>query len=168
QVTKDNWTYGVYNQFPGKYGTVSEADKKAMRLAEPHPIDNNVKTQAAAEAYSKVLNFAGASLVRDAVDIRILENVKNKTYTAHGSSGDKYSRFGIIDNAMDVGGWPELKTLPAPADTDKDGMPDDWEIANGLDPEKADANGRDLSTGYDNIEVYINSLVKDITEQQLK
>jgi hypothetical protein len=45
-------------------------------------------------------------------------------------------------------------------------MPDDWEKANGLDPEKDDANARNLSTAYDNIEVYINSLVKEITNKQ--
>jgi hypothetical protein len=167
-VTNDNWTYGVYNQFHSSYGTVSEADKIAMRMTEPHPINNNVKTQTAEAAYQKVLDFAGASLVRDAVDVRILGHVKNKTYTAHGSSGDQYSRFGIIDTQSDVGGWPVLNTLPALLDTDKDGMPDAWETAKKLDPKVANAAGYDLSTGYTNIEVYINSLVKDITANQLK
>ncbi len=166
--TNDNWTYGVYNQFHSNYGTVSEADKIAMRMTEPHPTNNNVKTQTAELAYQKVLDFAGASLKRDAVDERIIKNVKEKSYTANGSSGDQYSRFGIIDKASDVNGWPFLSTLPAPADSDNDGMPDEWETANKLDPKKANANGRDLSTAYDNIEVYINSLVKDITTNQLK
>jgi hypothetical protein len=31
---------------------------------------------------------------------------------------------------------------------------------------KAQANGNDLSTGYDNVEVYINSLVADIVAKQ--
>lgn len=166
--TNDNWTYGVYNQFHSSYGTVSEADKIAMRMKEPHPTSNNVKTQTAELAYQKVLDFAGASLKRDAVDIRILGDVKNKTFYKNGSSGDQYSVKGIIDKASDVDGWPFLSTQPAPVDSDNDGMPDDWEIANKLDPKKANANGRDLSTGYDNIEVYMNSLVKDITTNQLK
>ena len=51
-------------------------------------------------------------------------------------------------------------------DSDNDGMPDAWEIANKLDPNVANANGRELSTAYDNIEVYFNSLVKSITENQ--
>jgi hypothetical protein len=67
-----------------------------------------------------------------------------------------------------VGGWPSLASLPAPADTDEDGMPDDWEVAMKLDPNKAQINSRDLSTAYDNIEVYINSLVEYITEEQVK
>jgi len=47
-------------------------------------------------------------------------------------------------------------------------MPDEWETANGLNPNKYDASGRDLSTAYDNIEVYINSLVEIITNAQNK
>ncbi|RYZ13758.1 MAG: pectate lyase, partial [Sphingobacteriales bacterium] len=92
----------------------------------------------------------------------------DKSYTAHGSSGDASSRLGVIDSAGDVGGWPTLSSIPAPLDTDGDGMPDSWEIAKGLDPKKANANQKDLSTAYDNIEVYINSLVNEITVNQVK
>lgn len=159
QVTADNWTYGVYNQFHHSYGEVSEEDKIAMQIGTPHDNEGNVETHTAQDAYEKVLAHAGASLKRDAVDARIVDDVRNRTYTAHGSSGDQNSRFGIIDSPQDVGGWPELKSASAPTDSDGDGMPDDWEIANNLDPNKPDANGRDLSTAYDNIEMYVNSLV---------
>jgi hypothetical protein len=164
--TNDNWNYGVYNQIHAQYGTVSIQDKEAMRLTSPHHIGNNVVTHTAEMAYQKVLDIAGASLKRDAVDERIILHVTNKTYTAHGSSGDLLSRFGIIDRPADVGGWPLLKTLPALKDTDNDGMPDDWEISKKLDPNKANANGRDLSSAYDNIEVYLHELVKNIIEKQ--
>jgi hypothetical protein len=64
---------------------------------------------------------------------------------------------GIIDDEAQVGGWPTLNTLPPPADTDHDGMPDAWEAALCLDPgDAADAN-RDRD-GYTNIEEYINWL----------
>ncbi len=164
-ATNDNWAYGVYNQFHSSYGAVSEADKAAMRLSQLHAMNDNVVTYDAARAYQQVVNYTGASLVRDAVDIRILDNVKNKAFTSNGSNG---SENGIIDTQSDVGGWPELKSLPAPKDTDGDGMPDDWEIANKLDSNKANANGKDLSTRYDNIEVYLNSLVISVTENQNK
>ena len=159
-VTHDNWTYGVWNQFFHSYGEVPEEDKIAMRIDTPHDHEDNVETHTPQKAYDKVLEHAGASLKRDAVDIRVIDDVKNGTYTAHGSSGDQYSRFGIIDSPHDVGGWPVLNTEAAPLDSDGDGMPDDWEIANNLDPDTPNANGRDLSTAYDNIEVYINSLVE--------
>ncbi|MDA3614782.1 pectate lyase family protein [Polluticaenibacter yanchengensis] len=164
-ATNDNWTYGVYNQFHSSYGTVSEADKAKMRLSAPHNINNNTITYDAAKAYEQVIAYTGASLVRDAVDLRIIENVKNKNFSFAGSNG---SKNGIIDTQSDVGGWPELKSLPALKDTDGDGMPDDWETAKGLNPKVANASGRNLSTGYDNIEVYINSLVQQIITNQVK
>lgn len=162
-VTEDNWTYGVYNQFHSSYGTVSDSDKAAMRLEEPHDINNNVTTHTANTAYNKILAIGGASLSRDAVDERIVENVKNATYSFEGSLG---STNGIIDSQADVGGWPELATVQAPQDTSGDGMPDAWKLAMGLDPNAKEANGRDLSTAYDNVEVYINSLVNEITSKQ--
>jgi pectate lyase len=161
--TNDNWTYGVYNQFHGSYGIVSEADKAAMRRATPHPINNNVSTHTALDAYNKVLAWVGASLKRDAVDLRVLDNVQKKSFSFPGSKG---STNGIIDSQADVGGWPELQSTTAPVDTDNDGMPDAWEIAMKLDPTKPQANGKNLSTGYDNVEVYLNSLVKQIMDGQ--
>ncbi|MEZ4829888.1 MAG: pectate lyase [Bacteroidia bacterium] len=162
-ATNDNWNHGVYNQFSSSYGTVSQADKDAMRMEQPHPINGNVTTHDAQTAYQKVLEIVGASLVRDAVDTRIITQVADKTFTATGSNG---SDKGIIDSQEDVGGWPELVSKEAPADASSDGMPDDWKREMKLDPSKAQANGRNLSTAYDNVEVYINSLVKDIVEKQ--
>jgi hypothetical protein len=163
RATADNWAYGVYNQFHGSYGTVSEADKVALRKTEPHPIDDNVTTHSAMVAYEKVLSLAGASLKRDAVDDRIVDNVRNGTFTYPGSNG---STNGIIDSQADVGGWPALASDQAPVSTAGDGIPDEWKAARHLDPAKAMANGKDLSTAYDNIEVYINNLVEDITTKQ--
>lgn len=165
RATDDNWTYGVYNQFHGSYGTVSDADKSAMRMNAPFPIDNNIATQTALAAYDKVLDYSGAVLKRDAVDTRTVSHTRNKTFYKPGSNG---SNNGIIDTQSDVDGWPALQSLPAPVDSDADGMPDDWEKAKGLDAKVANANGRNLSTGYDNIEVYINDLVASITVNQVK
>jgi len=157
--TTDNWTNGVANQFHSSYGAVSEAEKAAIKQANPHFINNNVITHTAQEAYQKVLTYVGASYKRDAVDTRILDNVRNTTFTAKGSKG---STNGIIDSQQDVGGWPELTSATPPVDTDKDGMPDNWEKEKKLNPAKANANGKNLSTAYDNVEVYMNSLVSQV------
>lgn len=159
RASEDNWTYGVYNQFHSSYGEVSEADKETMRQEEPHSTEGNVTTHSAGEAFDLVLDFGGASLVRDAVDVRIVGEVKNGTYTYTGSNG---SRLGIIDTQEDVGGWPALQMKEAPMDTSGDGMPDEWKTERGLDPELNQATGHHLSTGYDNVEVYLNSLVADV------
>jgi hypothetical protein len=82
------------------------------------------------------------------------------------SDGDALDRAGggkgIIDSQQAVGGWPELRSAPAPIDSDHDGMPDDWERKHGLDPnDPADGASVANGDGYTNLEDYLNSLTKD-------
>ena len=155
-VISDNWTGGV-DYDSGITKALAQRTTPFEVLAIPE--------HTAEQAYAKVLEYVGASLKRDAIDTRITGEVKDGTATFNGSvSGLR----GIIDKQGDVGGWPTLVQATPLLDTDGDGMPDAWEIANKLDHTKANANARDLSTGYDNIEVYMNNLVKDITENQYK
>lgn len=162
-VTNYNWTYGVYNQFHSSYGTVSANDKESMKSNTPHNINNNVTTHTAEIAYERVLEYGGANLFRDAIDTRIIDNVKNKSYSFEGSKG---GTKGIIDSQNDVGGWSELKSNTPLLDTDNDGMPDVWEIENKLNPNVKNANKKELSTAYDNIEVYLNSIVSNVNNGQ--
>ncbi|WP_281632480.1 pectate lyase family protein [Flavobacterium luteolum] len=165
QTTKDNWTYGVFNQFSPGYGAVSDADKKAIKQNTPHKA-LPVTTHTAQKAYDLVLQYAGASLIRDAVDIRIINDVKSGNVTI--KDGGNGSKNGMIDTQNAVGGWPNLASGITLKDTDNDGMPDEWEKSNGLHPVKNDANGHNLSKIYDNIEVYLNSIIAKQTEEQLK
>jgi len=56
-----------------------------------------------------------------------------------------------------VGGWPELASLPAPRDSDDDGMPDGWEEKFGLDPYAAADTVLDTDgDGYTDVEEYLN------------
>ncbi len=108
-----------------------------------------VTTTSSAQAKTDVLGEAGASFPsRDIVDTRVINDVLNGT----GS---------IIDNTSDLADpWPTLSSLPAPTDTDHDGMPDAWETANGLNlGNAADRNDYDLHLDYTNLEVYLNSLL---------
>lgn len=162
EVTADNWNLGVFNQMKSSYN-LTDADKNSIKINQPHDIQNNLKTDSPKEAYEKILKIGGASLVRDAVDLRVLKDMKKGTFTYEGSPGGKN---GIIDSQNDVGGFPNLKMGKIPLDSDNDGMLDAWEIKHNLNPKKSDANGRDLDKNYDNIEVYMNDLVKKITEKQ--
>ena len=119
-----------------------------------------VSTRSAAEAYAYVLANAGARLpALDAVDKRLLDEVKTGTASYGATYGG--GRRGIIDSQNDVGGWPKLESGPALIDTDKDGMPDAWETANGLNPQNAaDAFNYDTADGYLNIEKYIGMAPK--------
>ncbi|MCC9168502.1 pectate lyase family protein [Pontibacter harenae] len=113
-----------------------------------------VREQSAKEAYELVLAHAGASYRRDKVDERVLQYVREN----NPSSGE--NKNGIIDSQEDVGGWPELKSAPAPEDKDQDGMPDEWERQHKLNPSSADdATAYTLDKQYTNIEVYLNGLV---------
>jgi hypothetical protein len=104
-------------------------------------------TEAADVAFRAVLDHAGASLARDSVDRRIISQV-----TARSGR--------IIDEVSDVGGWPDHLSLPAPPDSDGDGMPDDWETRFGLDPDDSSDGSLDPDgDGYTNLEDYLNGLV---------
>jgi len=83
--------------------------------------------------------------VRDAVDARIVEEVR-------ASAG------AIIDTQWDVGGWPEYRSAPPPADGDRDGMPDRWERGHSLNPQDPADGSQDLDgDGYTNVEEYLNA-----------
>lgn len=120
----------------------------------PAGIDNAVEIDDPLVAWDKVLKDAGASLKRDSVDTRIVREVKRGI----SHYGDK----GIINLQDQVGGWPELKSGEAPADSDHDGMPDYWENNNNLNPrDYSDRNKHDLDKDYTNIEYYLIKLVSN-------
>lgn len=57
--------------------------------------------------------------------------------------------------------WPAYRSERPPADTDRDGMPDAWEKAHGLNPtDSSDASGDRDADGYTNLEEYLNALAK--------
>lgn len=119
-----------------------------------------ITTHSAEDAFEAVLGYAGASYFRDAIDERIVEETRNGTYTYTGSNG---STNGLIDSHTDAEGFIAYQTATAPVDTDGDGMPDDWEIANGLNSNDAsDGSAYTLHNHFTNVEMYINSLVNPI------
>jgi len=145
-ISKDNWNGGIDFQ----HGA-TEAKNRAERPFE-YP---TITEQSAKGAYPLVLKSAGASMARDVVDTRIVEEVRTGHITYKGSkSGDS----GLIDTQNDVGGWPKLYSLPAPTDTDRDGMPDYWEDQFGLDKNTTRDNSFDNDgDGYTNLEEYLNN-----------
>ncbi|MDO6386768.1 MULTISPECIES: pectate lyase [unclassified Uliginosibacterium] len=102
-------------------------------------------TQSASEAYALVLSKAGASLARDGVDQRVIQQVRSGTGR-------------LINDQEDVGGWPALAGGPAPLDSDEDGLPDEWENAHGLDPQNPKDSAAPHASGYTWLEVYLSEL----------
>ena len=154
----DQWTETDHLYSTGNYTDDNRDGKLNGRLITDYngatPMQQpNLKCQApmnlepAEDAFYAVMEHAGASRVRDSHDLRIIEQL--------ASLGTKGA---FIANEQDVGGIGTLAGADAPADSDGDGMPDEWEKANGTDPDKADANGDADGNGYTNIEDYVNSL----------
>lgn len=115
------------------------------RLTAPLPMPALI-TEAWDRAQARVLDGAGASRVRDAVDQRIIAGVRDRTHK-------------IINSQTDVGGWPPLAGGPVPADRDGDGLPDAWERAHRLNPNDARDGAADRDgDGYTALEDYLNSL----------
>ena len=147
-LSADNWQGGVDYE-PG----TSEARNRRLTPFEFAP----VTTQPATEAYESVLQNAGVMVPkRDSWENRIIEQIRTNHFP--------YGNQGIIDSVEQAGGWPELKSAPPPKDSDGDGIPDDWEIAQGLNPKDASDANRVSANRYTNIENYINSL--SITHSQ--
>lgn len=149
--------------------TISGKSCVKIKMDEPAPT-GQVTTHSAAEAYEKVLAYVGASLYRDEIDARYMEEAKTGTATYKGSITKSP---GIIDKVSDVKGYTEdnfgTGTRPADFDTDKDGIADEWEKANGLNPNDASdaiTYSLDEKSYYTNIEVYANSLVENIMKAE--
>lgn len=159
--------------------------KDCIRLKLDEPVDaGHVTTHEAKAAYENLLSYAGASLYRDAADARYMEETRTGTTTYNGDvpfvdkNGKEHPSSktkGIVDFINDPNGVEDPKTASFPAlptnvrpanfDTDGDGMPDEWETLNGLNPnDPSDANTYTLDAKgwYSNFEVYVNSLVEPI------
>ncbi len=146
-VTARNWLGAAMNGG-------SQADTVQSKVDVPFNI-SPMPTETAENAYNSVLNGAGAILPkRDTLDQRIVSDVRNRTGRLINVQGGY--PWGT-PFATSLSAWPTLNSLPAPAETDKDGMPDDWEIRRGLDATNAaDRNGYNAN-GYTNLENYLNS-----------
>lgn len=171
-VSSNNWTYGIYNQIDasGNDGTFTARTKDTIRLSEPLSITYTT-THTAKQAYDLVLDYAGCSLSRDSYDAEIVSDTRLGKASHKGKGLDD----GQINSQEDLkptnapadwSAWPELQSKEAPKDTDGDGMPDDWETAQGLDPNNAKDGNVVATDGYTNLEHYLNSLVAAITEAQ--
>ena len=116
------------------------------------PYKTNIQT--ATDAYNATLAKVG-TVNRDSVERRIIREVTNGTATFKASLGS----WGIIDKSYNAEGYRPYAASVAPTDTDNDGMPDVWEVANGLDPNNPEDRNLRTPEGYTALEVYLASLM---------
>ena len=108
-------------------------------------------SMSAEEAYQWVVDSVGACLPdRDEVDEYVIDELRSL-----GNKGVIISSESVLGLVNGVG---NIYNAPKPLDTDNDGMPDEWEKANGLDPNDATDAVKVAANGYLNIENYINSI----------
>lgn len=164
-VAQDNWKNGMYNQIDGSDcdGTYTSVTKDTIRLSQPLDIIYTT-THTASAALPLVIKYSGASNYRDTFDKTMADDTENGTASATGTDLDEGFVNTPYDNGTDP--WPVLTQTTAPTDTDGDGIPDDYENANGLNANLASDGALTAANGYTNLENYLNSLVSEITEAQ--
>ena len=104
--------------------------------------------ETAQDAYESCLKQSGCSLMRDAVDERLIESIRKNTGK-------------VIDSQDEIGGWDRYPSIVRPSnfDTDRDGMADEWERTTGLDPDDSSDGNQDRDNdGFTNLEDYLNGL----------
>lgn len=169
-INADNWS-GVYlHNGTGISNASSWQSYTLQAIKKDDTTPCYTTTHSASVAFERVLENAGPSLRRDAVDTRVVEDARKGTSSSKGSNG---SKNGIIDSHTDVGGWPTLSASESEIadrkDSDGDGIPDSWEREFGLNAGNAGDGASytlDVDGRYTNLEVYLHYLVKDITAQQ--
>jgi hypothetical protein len=170
----DNWsqwsTFGTWS-YNGKqyYLTDSKPAPSDFRRSTPHPpINHAIPIKSARQAFDDVINDVGnnkrvygnGEIInnQDDIDAYFISNVVNDTPVNYGEYGSKT----YIPNSQKYKDFQRRISMipvnqhPTDYDTDRDGMPNVWEVANGLNPNKADHNSDPDGNGYTNIEEYIN------------
>lgn len=131
------------------------------------------------ESFTNVLNYAGSrwwargnGTAADALNQRLVQDVLSGTGRMQAWADDPYDLSGtyVVNPANEGTEWRALWTLrantngvapfnrPAGWDTDNDGIPDNWEIAHGLNPNVANNNGDFDNDGYTDLEEYLNDI----------
>ncbi|MES2571217.1 MAG: hypothetical protein V4710_14325, partial [Verrucomicrobiota bacterium] len=128
-----------------RYWTI--AAPASLRRATPWPASPiPVTAVSSSQVTAQVLSDVGATLpARDQVDQRLVNDFSAGTGTIKNAT------------AQQASWWPALAAGTAPADADHDGMPDSWEVQNGLNSASAsDASADPDNDGYSNVEEYLN------------
>ena len=175
-IDGDHWSKDVNNFYGNNVPRQTYDGESYIRIRMDEPtVTGEITTHTADAAFDKVMDYCGASLFRDVIDTRYMEEAETGTAKYIGSKTDADDQKpGLIDIVADAKDSYTEDNFPtgersADFDTDGDGMPDEWEEANHLtpnDPSDASLKTVDTRGWYTNIEVYANSLVENIVKAQ--
>lgn len=171
-ITLNNWAGMKLKDTVNYPESVLRSDEHFPVYAKGVDVSVAKNAESADEAYRNVLKYTGAGIdskSRPLIDQEVMKEAQTgKGYItgarpleeateAQKADIEKYN-IHFVDY---TGYYPQMseKTI---IDTDNDGMPDDWELERGLDPnDPTDYMGDYLGEGYNNIEYYINDLTVD-------
>ena len=154
-VVDGNEAVSKNNRLGIEFDSKIDISQQSNAIAEKPFPTVSIALQEAKAAYISVLKRVGASYKRDTLDERIIQDVvlrRGKIIDVQGGypHGTAYE--------FTTSAWPSLQGAAALLDSDNDGMPDAWEIKNGLNSKWADDKLHSLSEQYTNIEMYLISI----------
>jgi len=137
-VTNSSYAYIAGNIVPAGLNEYSSSYNSVLKTT-PYK-SSGISAKPASQIEGELIDHVGCSYPnRDTVDIRIINNWNN---------GD--------GRIATIGTYPLINGGTAPDDTDNDGMPDYWEIDNGLDINNETDRNIVQPDGYTNLEYYLN------------
>jgi hypothetical protein len=130
----------------------NEISANLIQYLETTPFANSgIVPIPANQVANSIMSDVGCSLPnRDAVDIRLINQYNTNTGSVATS-----------------GTYPTILGGTAPVDTDDDGMPDAWEIENGLNLNDASDRNIVQPDGYTNLEYYLNGITIEVVGNQV-
>jgi hypothetical protein len=164
--TADNWA--MYENFNGgSGGSISNSYQTSTPFVQ---IGNAMPVLSATDALADVTSNCGANAYLDAsgnkvndidtIDKTFLDNIKagNCVNYSSSSKGQDYNTMPYYTAFFNSVSSTPISSRPSNFDSDRDGMPDTWEVAKGLNPNLDDANADADGDGYTNIEEYLNGV----------
>lgn len=170
-MSTNNWNSGLsLNRSLNYYESHYRASEHFPIISNGIDVSAAKNPESADAAFNNVVSYAGAAVNLDSRN-KIDAEVLNDAYTGSGSlsgglenskvTADVRSKYSIKYVNYDEY-YPKSVLKKEIIDSDNDGMPDDWEIARGLNPnDSSDANGYYIGGAYTNIEHYCNDLTVD-------
>ena len=158
----DNWSDNNQNGVLDGY-LIPESEYSGGPDFQEKPYDYPaLPTLPAVKLIDSILPGVGASLpYRDYVDYYVIDELMSFGEKGAFITSESELPFGAPDT------W-SLWTGTAKTDSDKDGIPDSWEDANGLNKNSASDAMTIAANGYANIENYINSITGDNSQAYLR
>lgn len=171
-ITYNNWAGVTYKSGLGKNEANTRSNSAFSTMINGENVSTAMTAESAEASYNNVIKYAGNGIspdLRTAVDKQVtyetMTGTGNLSGTAPYSEADSTQQATISKYKIQCGTvykYPGSVLSKTIKDTDNDGMPDEWELARGLDPaDPGDTNGDYCGQGYTNIEYYINDLTID-------